>query len=1755
VAFAGPRGQTTRDSEIAVVFDRPMRALGLGPSDPAPPVTLQPAVKGAFHWIGSSGLRFDAEARLPPATAFHVEIPAGTRALDGTALAEPFAFDFATPRPALTESEPAAGAEGVLPDSQIVLAFNQPVSEAEVRRAVSLHAGKRAAVLPFTVDRFQPERFRIKPTRPLPPSDRIRILVDASLRAEVGDLPAGTPREIAFSTVTAPAVRRIACVPHPEDASLCDPDNTTLTVELSAPVHAADLLRALVLEPPVAWKRSDYEGDGFVETVSISPEIMPGARVRLRVDPARGGAALADAWGQRLLGAAEDLHFGNRASEVRFGVGGTYWGTHAPHDFLTLVTNAAGVEVSARPYPIEEVLADLSGAPATPSHGAISLPLAPGRLDESVRRPVRLDDLLPPGARGPVQILSNRPGAMTHGYAVQLSDLAISARVGHGSAALLVTGLDDGKPVPGASIQVYRAPLAEAPAAPPPWTRVAAGIVTGADGGASVPLSPFGGPSRLVVVARAGSDWAYATLGTPRPARAIGVLYTERGLYRPGETVKLSGIFRVPGPSTLETPAGAPVTVEVGEKSGSPVFTGSATLSEFGTFAIDVPLRADLPLGTYRVHARTANGDQSSWFRVAEYRPTSIAVEAATGAGEYVRGQTFTCRGEGRYLHGGSMAGAAATLSLQRWATSSAVPGMGGFTLDDEGRPSPPRDLARTTATLDAHGAASFPVPLALPEMTGTEGVTCVAEITDLDRQSLAADATAIVHPADVYVALATPQKRWIEPGATLSFGALAVTPAGARQVARVHLEATLHEKSEKTALLGACDVTTGPDPVGCSVKVPRPARPGATITVRGGASDARGNPVHASYTVFIDEVSAPPKRPRAPPAPPPPPAPRRLEIHLSQPAYSVGATARIDLDSPFSAPATALVTVEREGILWQSVVPVAGSQAQIDVPVTHAMIPNADVEVTLISGGDVARAGSRFLVDPAPQKLGVAIETHGEAHAPGEEIDVDVTVTDAGGAPARAEVTLYAADEGTLSLANYRLPEPHQALFETRWNQVQGFEARDERVWVGLGGRHRVHAPSVRMGATQVNGQPLRSDFRQTAIFAPHLVTDAKGRVHRRVKLPDGLTAYRFMAVAVAADDRAGAAETKVTTSLPLMARASLPRVIRAGDRFEAAVVVSTAGLPAGDVQLQAEATGLVLDGPPQRSVHVDPGAAIEARFTLRADRPGPARLTVRASLGSASDAVTLAGEVVMPAFLESAAVDGETASAAAEQLASTAGLRPDYGGLEVTVSNGPLAGLAGGIQQLVEYPYGCTEQTVSAMVPLLALRDLARPLGEELPADTEAALGAAVKRVLANQRDDGGFGLWPESRQSQPWVTAWALWGLGEARRRGVDVPDRAETRGRAFLLAALAGKEDGPPADLALAAFLVDLAAEDGHPDKVLSARLVAARDRLPPFGQALLLHALSVAGQAPDARRDLARSLETFVRLDGASARAVVLDPIRPLFDTDSRTTAMILRAFVADAPSHPLVPRLARGLLAQRRNGRFRTTQDAAWALLALDALRRASPKPTVDAHVFLGPKSLGEARLGGGVVAQTFQVPMSGLLGSGGQLLTFTAAGGTLHYDARLRFGRARLPATPEEAGIFVRRTVRPLGPGPRARGTFVAGELVQVVLDVMTPSPRSFVSIDSPLPGGFEAADASLRSTGRWIRDLESSPGAGRQIRDDRVVFFADALPAGISVFSYVARASTPGTFVTPPARAEEMYVPETFGSTAAETTIVTAP
>jgi alpha-2-macroglobulin len=531
--------------------------------------------------------------------------------------------------------------------------------------------------------------------------------------------------------------------------------------------------------------------------------------------------------------------------------------------------------------------------------------------------------------------------------------------------------------------------------------------------------------------------------------------------------------------------------------------------------------------------------------------------------------------------------------------------------------------------------------------------------------------------------------------------------------------------------------------------------------------------------------------------------------------------------------------------------------------------------------------------------------------------------------------------------------------------------------------------------------------------------------------------------------------------------------------------------------------------------------------------------------------------------------------------------------GSLDLELASTALVGLEAGLQALSEYPYACTEQLASRLLPLGPLRGLAERYGLARP-DGERELEAQVGEILRRQRGDGGFGLWPSSTESQPWTSAYALWVLWQAKQAGARLPQRVVDQGVAYLRQWLGGAAQGrapgeangsAAARLATAALMVDVLATFGQPDAEYLTRLFEQREKLPTFARALLLHAAvaqGVSGPAVDAAL-LARSreeLERLVTLRGAKAQVqdAPADEFAELFHSEARSEALVLWALLAADAAHPLAAPLAQGILDRRDGGQWRSTQEGAYALLALDAYRRAqeSAEPHFDASVWLGPRRLLETSFSGASAhAVKHQLPLA-TLGTEPENLIFQKQGqGTLFYAARLRYATKQLPRDPLERGLSIQKSQRSVPVAALAEAlarapdlgassqSFAGGDLVLVDLLVAAPSLRHFVAIEDPLPAGLEAVDTLLATTSADL-NLEAQAAAGaalpgaapsrfasswyrQELRDDRVLFFVDHMPAGIYHYRYLARATSLGRFVAPPTRAFEMYQPEVFARTGA--------
>jgi hypothetical protein len=538
----------------------------------------------------------------------------------------------------------------------------------------------------------------------------------------------------------------------------------------------------------------------------------------------------------------------------------------------------------------------------------------------------------------------------------------------------------------------------------------------------------------------------------------------------------------------------------------------------------------------------------------------------------------------------------------------------------------------------------------------------------------------------------------------------------------------------------------------------------------------------------------------------------------------------------------------------------------------------------------------------------------------------------------------------------------------------------------------------------------------------------------------------------------------------------------------------------------------------------------------------------------------------------LAAVALAGSTEDVAAEALGSLSAVRPDVGGLELSVASSALVGLESALGALMEYPYGCTEQLTSRLVPLVPLRDLAKDFGVT-PSDASSRIAGTIREILARQQGDGGFSMWPGDSRSSPWISAYVLWVLSEAKARKEEIPAAVFENGRAYLRRAL--ERERKLLDAPTEAYLLDVLSALGDPDIGYMNRLFEHRNDLPVFGRALLLSAFGRAKLRGEAEKTLLRELEQSIRLSAGSVRVIENqgDAYARVFDSPIRTQALVLSALTRVRPDHPLLPDLARGLLAARRGGSWRSTQETAHALLALDAYRKVSEPelPDFTAKVSLGPETLLATPFEGrSLKSQSRKLPMAGLLGKGSEQLLFTRDGsGTLFYQARLRYARRDLPKTGFDSGFYLEKRLRKLNPddlaaivaGAASETRFQGGDLVVADILLVTSSAREFVVLDDPLPAGFEAVDTTLLTSSlrqsehdRACGDCDGDPDSSvsspprRELRDDRTVFFVDHMGPGIHRYRYLARATSLGRFVLPPSRVEEMYVPETFGRTGAD-------
>jgi uncharacterized protein YfaS (alpha-2-macroglobulin family) len=1270
-------------------------------------------------------------------------------------------------------------------------------------------------------------------------------------------------------------------------------------------------------------------------------------------------------------------------------------------------------------------------------------------------------------------------------------------------------------------------------------------------------------------------------------AQMRGLLFTERDVYQPGDTVMFKAILRRLRDGQAELPEPAPFLVTCVAPGGVEIFNTNLTASALGSLDAAIPLPV-APCGSYLIHLSGTNvGKFSKWFTVAEYEPNAYEVKVEAKK-EYPAGEPVEIPVLANYFMGKALSNARLRWEADTRDETFKPEGFNDFQFginEDEYSPISRDERADSAMTLegelalDAGGKAiikpEVPINRRFPQPRRVE---LLAEVTDANQQTISTEREFVRHASDYYLG-AKMEARVVGAGEPAPVTVIAVNADGTPRTGPVLVQVTLkridyrtvrlqgagksaayRNEREETVVLQTNVFAVGLTNLGSKWDVAPGAIP-AMIRADGPGSHllelrARDPKGHDMLTALPLEVSGEAVATWE----------RRsdtlLELVPDRKSYQAGQTARLLVKTPVSGPA--LVTVERDQVLRHFNVDLQGSMPVVEVPLTDLDAPNVFVSVMMLRGANQNPHQSKLPdyhygycmleVSSRATMLDVSVQPERTEYRPGEAVKVAALIKDGNGAPIRdAEVTLYAVDEGVLSLTGYQRPDPH-AFFQSklpiqvstglsidRLDPENPEEARfsNKGFVIGGGGRER----------------QARNNFLACAFWSAALRSDGAGSVTVDFKAPDNLTRFRIFAVAHTAK-QFGSGESGFAINKPLMLEPSLPRFANIGDEIVLRALIHNQSPHAGEVQVELalDDRAVFLDpadgekaGTRSRTVALAPGQSIPMEFPVRFTQAGPAKWTWRARFadptnGNFTDAVESKLAVGHPQPLLRETYLGHIQSGSLDLLAgANPQLLEGRGTIKVSVANTRLVHLSGSIPHLLHYPYGCAEQTSSSLLPWILLDDMPGISPDNLPGgmDRDHALRLGFARLSTMITAKDGLAYWPGGEEPMLAASAYGGLVLALAEKRGMPVPQTILTRVMKYLTESCKGAESQRDTDVLSDYCFALLALAVGEcPKPDYHEVLFRKRDLLTAESRAALALAILYAKGPKEMAAELLDS------------KAVKRETGFGWFGCEERTAALRLAALCRLRPESPEIDTAVAELMKSQQGGLWGTTQGNAWALFALTQYAKLVEGAVDEARagITFGDITNGISLTKERPVAQfTYELqpgdaPHLRLQNPGGKRL-FTAV--TLETRSALKDP----PRQDRGLGISRRYEVLQadgrLVPFKKAR----VGDTVVVTLTLDAPQAAHFLAVDDALPAVFEAVNPEFKTqrtradalAADWMSDFH-------EIRTDRMQFFRDHLPAGRYTITYSARVRAAGTAAAPGAKVEEMYHPERFGFSGTE-------
>jgi len=1259
-------------------------------------------------------------------------------------------------------------------------------------------------------------------------------------------------------------------------------------------------------------------------------------------------------------------------------------------------------------------------------------------------------------------------------------------------------------------------------------------------------------------------------------------LHTDRPLYRPGHTLHFAAILRQNVDGALALPAvDTSITATLLDPRHNTVDEQMLSADEFGTAHGSFALSAEPPLGDYVIELAVGPEESAETFRqplrVAEYRKPEYAVEVTADQPYVIAGDDAAITVQADYFFGQPVADAAVTVTVYEQFSYPYYDGWEPYYQDIYYPPTESTPVDTFTGRTDATGRwRTTYTPAGDADYDTT--YTFVASVTDAQERPVENSLSLPVY-WNTFQLNARTDRYGYEAGQPVTVDLTAVDHSGDPVDGQAIDVAIRREYSDEPGQnIAQQQATTAADG---TAQLTFTDIPQGWYHLVATSSDARGRKVTRSLYLWIydpaDEVWWYTSD-------------ETLSISPDRDSYAPGDTAQLLIQSRITD-TLALVTLERDEVLEEIIVAIDGPITTVDVPIADAHAPNVFATVHLFrrdtkndpyahGEGQMIAARTELSVPVSDKRLDVRIDSNAAEYRPGDDATLTLRVTDAAGQPVRARVTLALVDEAIFALSADRSADLFETFYGRRDGYFTTYESPTQAYFytalpVEVEDDPPVAAPTgtpARDESDSAAGSAMetRRTFLDTAYWNPTITSAADGTATVTVPLPDNLTTWRVLARAVTVDSAVGETASNLLVTQEIIARPTLPRFSVLGDRFRVGMVGQNFSGTDTTGSARMDASGLLLLDGGTQSLELPHGGADSAHWTAVASHIGTGLVTTTLDTSTGSDRIQLPLETAAFAVPQRIAAAGEASPAVVETFEMPFNAINEASELTLRLSPSIALGLLEDLDSLIDYPYGCLEQTMSRLLPSAVASKTYQELGILNPKADELPdiISQGVQKLYGEQHNNGGWG-WFFDADEDLYLTAYVLFGLTMVQDIGFDVDADVLENGFAFI-----DSRVGQASDPGIAVYAHYVKSVAGRGDLAALQALAARQSELDAFGLAILALALYQEGDVDAAQAAtnalLAQAEETASRAYWPLADERSEYHWRTMASTEKNTAAAI-RALVALRGEHPILPKAVRWLMDQRQGSYYgdagwRDTQATAFAVLGLLDYVQVSGELTAeyDYAVTLNEQPIASGR----VTPQTATQPIAPIEVPGEALrlnlneLRIERSGGReqapLYYVLVLRqelFHNGFTQTQSVDEGLSIRRAYRLIEGEPRADGAYNMGDLVEVELTVEASQEMAYVHITSPNPAGFEALSDQINAvtySDYWTPYWSIWGYNRKEVRDDRVDFFVSHLYPGTVVYTYRMRATTAGEFSALPAQAYPMYVEEIWGrSASAQVTI----